>query len=163
MVKIRIGTLKDISQIIGLWKDFMEEHDQDVAKRNKLLKEQIIKSKTGASKFRTHIIELLKKKKGRLIVAEENGILVGYNLAQIKKEIPVFKLKRFGLIADLYVQKEFRGQGIATQFKDEAVKWFKRNKIKYMSITVYPDNPHAYKIYQKWGFSDYKINMRKKI
>jgi ribosomal protein S18 acetylase RimI-like enzyme len=163
MVKIRIGTLKDIPQIIGLWKDFMEEHDRDIEKRNKLLKEQVVKSKTGASKFRTHLIDLLKTKKGRLIVAEENGTLVGYNLAQIKKEIPVFKLRRFGLIADLYIKKEFRGQGIATIFKNKAVEWFKRNKLKYMSITVYPDNRHAYKIYKKWGFTDYKINMRKKI
>ena len=163
MVKIRKGTLKDIPRIVKLWKDFMEEHDCNVIKRNKLAKEQILKCKTGASKFKSYIINLLKTKKGYLIVAEEDGIIIGYNLAQIKKEIPVFKLKRIGLIADLYIKKEFRGQRIATLFKNEAVKWFKKRNIKYMSISVYPDNPHAHEIYKKWGFFDYKITMRKKI
>lgn len=163
MINIRTGKIKDVPQVANLWKEFMIEHDRNVVKNNKLLKEQVIKLKTGNQKFKTHLIKLLKTRKGKLFVAEDNGNIVGYNLAQIKSEIPVFKLRRFGLIADLYIKKEFRGQGIATIFKDKAVEWFKRNNLRYMSINVYPDNSHAYMIYKKWGFTDFKLTMRKKI
>ena len=94
---------------------------------------------------------------------DNNGTIVGYNLVQIKSTIPIFKNKKVGHLADLYMQKEFRGQGLSTKLRDASMRWFKKNNVKSISINVYPDNPHAYKIYKKWGFFEYKIEMRKKI
>jgi GNAT superfamily N-acetyltransferase len=163
MVKIRTGTLDDIVEVVQLWQEFMDEHDILVVKNNPALKDYVPKEENGKQLFKDYLIKLLKTGEGNLSLADYEGKIVGYNLAQIKDEIPVLKLKKVGHVADLYVQKDFRGQGLSTKLQDASISWFKKNKIKVISITVYPDNPHAYQIYKKWGFMDYKVEMRKKI
>ena len=163
MVKIRPGTLEDIIDVVELWEQFMDEHECVVIKNNPKLKYHVTKKNESKKLFTDFLTDLIRTKKGYLSLADNDGQIVGYNLARIKDEIPIFKLEKMGQIADLYVQKDFRGQGLSTKLKDASIKWFKKNNLKVMSITVYPDNPHAHSIYKKWGFMDYKTEMRKKI
>ena len=163
MVTIRPGTLKDIVNVVELWEQFMGEHDCAVVKKNPKLKEYTIKRKDAKTRFKKFLTKLIETEEGYLSLAEDNGKIVGYNLARIKDEIPIFKLEKMGQIADLYVQKDYRGQRLSSKLRDSAIKWFKNNNIDVMSITVYPDNPHAHCIYKKWGFMEFKTEMRRKI
>ena len=81
----------------------------------------------------------------------------------IKDNIPIFELKELGYFSDLYVKKQFRKLGISSKLRDEAIKWFKKKKMKYISIALYPDNKFAHSVYKKWGFMDYHIEMRREI
>ena len=45
----------------------------------------------------------------------------------------------------------------------EACKWFKKHGIKHITIGVNPENERAHLIYKKWGFFDFRIEMRNKI
>jgi len=81
----------------------------------------------------------------------------------IKKNTPIFSLEKLGHISDLFVRKKFRGIGISSMFRDEAIRWFKKKRMKYATLDVYPDNVIPYKIYKKWGFFDFHLEMRKKI
>jgi len=82
---------------------------------------------------------------------DDNGKLKGYMMIFIKKNIPLFKLIRFGYISDLYLKKEARGMGLSSQLKDIAIKWFRKKGIRYISIAVYPGNNVAHSIYKRWG------------
>lgn len=163
MVTIRKATLKDVPTVVKLWKEFMAEHDKIVVTKNARLSEYMLRKKTAPEKFRKYIFEHLQNKTGQISLAEIEGKVAGYNFALIKTEIPVFKLKKLGLIADLFVKKSFRGLGISSRLVDSSIRWLKKRKIKVISITLYPDNEHAHNIYKKWDFFDYKIEMRKKI
>ena len=130
MVTIRPGTLKDIVNVVELWEQFMGEHDCAVVKKNPKLKEYTIKRKDAKTRFKKFLTKLIETEEGYLSLAEDNGKIVGYNLARIKDEIPIFKLEKMGQIADLYVQKDYRGQRLSSKLRDSAIKWFKNNNIE---------------------------------
>ncbi len=66
-------------------------------------------------------------------------------------------------MSDLYVKKGFRGMGIASAFKKEAFRWFRKKGVKYASIMFFVGNERAHKIYNKWGFFDFHMEMRAPI
>ena len=94
---------------------------------------------------------------------ENERKLVGYSLAYIIKEMPIYVIDKTGHLRDLYILPEYRGKGIATKFKDETLDWFKKKGIKYASIKTRIVNKKAIEIYKHWGFFEYTVSFRKKI
>jgi GNAT superfamily N-acetyltransferase len=160
---IRKATLKDVSKIVNMWKDFMKYHDEVVVKKNPKTKPHLVKKKDAAKRFRKYIKTKIRSRNATIHIAEIDEKAVGYSLVYIESTVPIFKVDKIGRIGDLYVKKEFRGRGISSRFKEEAVKWFKKKGMKYMSIQVYTDNKFAHSIYKHWGFFDYHLEMRRKI
>lgn len=160
---IRKARLADIKEIGELWEEFMSEHRRRIAKGDKDLL-ALTKLKKGAQKkFTTWASKQIRSPKGLLLVAEEDGELVGYCLSFIKKNVPVFDVEHLGYISDLYVKKKYRGTGIASAFTAQAKSWFKKKKMRYASLTVWTNNDRAQKIYKKWGYEPYNIVMKKRI
>jgi len=52
------------------------------------------------------------------------GRLVGFLVGTVEREIPVFRLQQFGFIHDLWVEPEYRHEGIARQLVMLAVERF---------------------------------------
>jgi len=163
MLIIRKAKLKDVSVIVKLWKDFMKYHDDIIIKENPEIKPHLIKKKNAVNVFKKFIQKNIRSKNAVVFIAEVNGKHAGYSLNFIKDNNPIFKLEKIGHVSDLFVKKEFRGMKISSKFKNEAKKWFKKKGIKHMEIVVYKDNKYAHSIYERWGFFDHKIEMRKNI
>ncbi|MBI2581144.1 GNAT family N-acetyltransferase [Candidatus Woesearchaeota archaeon] len=163
MISVRKAALKDIPSIAGLWCEFMKEHDKIVLVRNKKLSRYTPRKKNAENNYRSFIKKQLKSGNGAIFLAEAEDTAAGYVFVIIKDEIPVFKLKKIGYISDLYVKKALRGMKISSKLKDEAMKWLKKKGLKHISIGLYVDNEFAHSVYKKWGFFDYKLEMRRKI
>ena len=162
MIIIRKAGLKDIPIIVKLWKEFLKYHDELLMKRNPKLNPYLVKKKTATNSFRKFIKRNIRSKNAVLYIAEVGEKPAGYCLVYIKNNIPIFKLEKIGHISDLFVKQEYRKQGISSKFKNEAIKWLKKKRIKHISLQVYKDNDFAHSIYGKWGFDDYHIEMRRK-
>lgn len=52
---------------------------------------------------------------------------------------------------------------LSPRLKGKAIKWLKNKGLKHVSIIVYVDNKFAHSVYRKWGFFDFKMEMRRKI
>ena len=163
MITIRKASLKDVSNLGNLWQDFMKVHDAPIIKKRPKDKFQIIKEKNSKKNFEAHITKKIRSKNALVIVAEDNGFLVGYSISSIVHNIPVFKLKKLGEINDLYVKPKYQEQGISSKFKKRALTWFKSRKIKSISLRVWVDNPRVIKIYKKWGFEEFQLVLRKRL
>lgn len=163
MITINKATIEDIKQIVGVWSEFLNEHDAIVTTRNNRLKDMNLRHNNATSMYEEFLKNNIESENGVVFVARVNDKIVGYSLGFIKEEIPIFELKKYGYISDLYVKKEFRGRGLSTKLKNEMISWFESKKIKYASICFYSDNTEAHDIYKKWGFFDYKIEARKQI
>lgn len=160
---IRKAKLNDAPAILELWKEFMKYHEEDLIKKDKRLIPHLEKKKDAPKLFLEYVKGCISGKDSMINVAENKGNLVGYSLLQIKKTIPIFKLEKTGHIGDLFVKKQYRGKKISSMFKEKAMAWFKKNKVRYLSLQVYPGNEHAHNIYKHWGFFDFHIEMRRKI
>lgn len=157
-MRIRKASLKDVSEIVNLWRKLMEYHD-------KFKVCQIFnKRKQNAGKnFYGFVKKNIKSRNGLVLVAEDNGKIIAYNINYIKNNIPIFKIEKIGYISDLFIDKKYRGKGISSEFRKKAIKWFKSKKIKTMEIAAYPMNKRAVSIYRKWNFKDYHLILRKKL
>ena len=163
MISIRKARLDDVDKIVELWKEFMNEHDKAVLRKNPSLKHFIARKKNAAGIFRKFVKKNIVSKYGVIFVAETNDNLIGYSLNLIKDNIIVYKIKKIGYISDLYVKKQYRKKHISSRFKDLAIEWFKNKAINHVSIAVHRENEVAHSIYRKWGFIDYHIDLRREV
>jgi ribosomal protein S18 acetylase RimI-like enzyme len=162
-MQIKTATIDDIEIIVDIWNSFLDEHDGIVTGRNPLLKDMNERRDEACVMYENFLKSNVESQDGKVLIAEEGKAIAGYSLGYIKDEIPIFKLRRYGYISDLFVKKEFRGQGVSTRLMDAMIRWFKDKGAQYASIGFYADNHEAHEIYRKWGFFDYKIEARKRI
>lgn len=63
-------------------------------------------------------------------------------------------------IGFLYVEPDFRGQGVNQRVLDHLFAWARANDLPEIHLTVYPDNAPAIRAYEKVGFEPYILEMR---
>ena len=102
-------------------------------------------------------------KNGVVHLAEMGGKPAGYSLILIKQNPGVPRVSKIGYISDLFVKEEFRGRGISSKLTQEAMEWFRRKGIRYVSLNVLAENRAPQSIYKKWGFFPFVVEMRKNL
>jgi len=138
----------------------MREHNTFID--NQDIKECLKFKKDAKHIFENIIKKNIKSKNAVVLVAEINSRLAGYAMAHIDQDNPIFE-EEIGYGTDLFVNKDYRGKGTGDKLKNELIRWLKGKKIKYLSIGMFKDNESAYKLYKKWGFFDYHLEMRKRL
>lgn len=163
-MKIRKATLKDIPGLILLWRGQGKYHQKLVAK-NKDEREQLVLAKNAEKTYKNWIKKLIQSRNGFVLVAQGNdGKIIGCCVNKIEtNKTPIFKIKKLGHISELYIIPRYRKKGIASLLKKNAFEWFKKKGLSYASLGVRPKNKQAWNIYKKWGFFEYRIEMRKKL
>lgn len=152
---IRKAKPKDILEVARLSYDSAIFHKRltpyyDVDKNaQKILEESLAKN--------------IKSSNGRIFVAEENDNIIGYLLAfKINRE-EMFKIKKAGLIADIFISEDFRKIGTGEGLVKECFNWFKENGISFVEISVEVSNSGALKFWDKMEFKDVCVLKYKKI
>jgi hypothetical protein len=86
-----------------------------------------------------------------LLVAEVDDKIAGF-IYQIFFEDPLHSGVN-SLIADLYVEKEYRKRGIGSRLLKKALETAKTREVKEVHVTTREDNYEAMKFYEKYGFN----------
>lgn len=159
-MKLRKAHKKDYKKIAELWMEF-ENYQDSLWKGNKKKLNNIFeKTKPKVLKLlEREVLGHLKLKNSLYIVAEKDGEIIGYLSISIKKNFHIHQLEKFGRLHYAYIKKEYRRQGIFIELLKEAKKWFKKNRIKYWTLSVSAQNQKIHKAYKKMGFIDKEIGM----
>lgn len=160
---IRKATQKDLDKIIELWQEFMDEHDKMAMRKDKRLKAHVMKKGNAKQNVKKFFAANIASKQGNIFIATDGGRLVGYCLAYVKANIPIFSVERLGYISDMYIKKGYRRKGIATKLKNSTFRWFKSIGLKHASISHYMVNTRARKTYESWGFVPMFAELRKQL
>jgi GNAT superfamily N-acetyltransferase len=161
-VVIRKARRSDLKTVVSLWQQLMERH-ASFAPANKALAPHLASRPGAAREFSAWARKHIGSRSGIVLLAEVEERPVGYCLIFIRR-IPYFsRLKRVGHIGDLLVVKEFRGWGISSLLKEEALQWFRRKGIKHVALNVLEKNRVPQSIYKKWGFFPFVVEMRKNL
>jgi ribosomal protein S18 acetylase RimI-like enzyme len=86
------------------------------------------------------------------LVAERETRLVAFLLGSIEEEIPIYRLKEFGFIHDLWVEEEYRHEGIARQMVMLAIERFKSLGVRQIRLDTAAANDPARKLFASCGF-----------
>ncbi len=163
MIKVRKAKTSDVPMLVKLWVEFMKDHDGIVIRADPRLKEYKGMKRNAPLIYKKFISKHISSRSASVFIAEVEGDVAGYVLVYVQKEIPIFTLKRYGYISNLYVKPQFRSMKVSSALVSEAMCWFKKKGLRYASLKMYPANRHAHMIYTKWGFFDYHLEMRRKV
>jgi ribosomal protein S18 acetylase RimI-like enzyme len=95
----------------------------------------------------------------------ENGVLAGYIVCQIKiiSGVTGMKDRKYMHIDDLFVGKEFRCQGIASQLIAYAEGEAKKAGCYSSELNVWSFNKEAYELYKRYGYTEQRTILEKKL
>lgn len=96
------------------------------------------------------------------LVAEDESKpkrLVGFLIATVEREIPIYSLKEFGFIHDLWVEPEYRQAGIARQMVTLSIDRFKQMGVKQIRLDTAKANEAARRLFAACGFRISTIEM----
>lgn len=99
----------------------------------------------------------------QIFIAEEKKKIIGYTWIKTYSLNYLNPKKKVGFVNEMFVTKEFRGKGISKELMEKSIKWFKKQGIEFVSLSVFAQNRHAIEIYKKFGFESFSVYMRKRI
>ncbi|NLD78965.1 MAG: GNAT family N-acetyltransferase [Mollicutes bacterium] len=102
------------------------------------------------------------------VINNKDNILLCYEEDEIIKGYIYLKLvnndnKKGYLIDGLYVDNEYRNNGIATKLIENALNVIKKTNISVVDINVMANNSVAINLYKRFGFNEFRISLRKNI
>lgn len=151
-MKIRKATLNDISKIDEIY--IFGSFDEEKLQNKKIKKSDWIEMMSKHKKSRqSSMKEDIQNPREYWIVAEEKEI-VGFGQVVINNSTQA-ELEK------LYVDKKFRGKGIASKIEKELENWLKKKKIKRIYSRILMKNVPSIKFHNKKGFKQTAVRMDK--
>jgi ribosomal protein S18 acetylase RimI-like enzyme len=90
---------------------------------------------------------------------EDRRKLVAFLVGTVEPEIPVYRLKNFGFIHDLWVEENYRHEGIARQMVTLAVERFGEIGVKQVRLDTAAANDAARGLFAACGFRPSVVEM----
>jgi ribosomal protein S18 acetylase RimI-like enzyme len=73
-------------------------------------------------------------------------------VATVEREIPIYRLDQFGFIHDLWVEPDYRNEGIARQMTMLAIEKFRAIGVKQVRLDTHAKNDAARALFASCGF-----------
>jgi ribosomal protein S18 acetylase RimI-like enzyme len=87
-----------------------------------------------------------------LVAEREPGHLVGFLVGQVQPEVPIYRIKSYGFIHDLWVEEPYRNEGVARQMVALAVERFSEMGVEQVRLDAAAKNEPARKLFDSCGF-----------
>lgn len=78
--------------------------------------------------------------------------LAGFLVGTAEREIPIYRLREFGFIHDLWVEADYRNEGLGRQLVTLAIERFREMGMKQIRLDVLTNNPAAQALFTTCGF-----------
>lgn len=85
--------------------------------------------------------------------------IAGFLVGTVEKEIPIYRLKEFGFIHDLWVEEKYRNEGIARQMVTLAVERFREIGVEQVRLDAAWGNDPARNLFAACGFRPSIVEM----
>jgi ribosomal protein S18 acetylase RimI-like enzyme len=94
------------------------------------------------------------------LVADREGVgPVGFLIGTVEKEIPIYRLNEYGFIHDLWVEEDYRNEGLARQLVMLAVERFREIGTSQVRLDTAAANDVARKLFERCGFRASVVEM----
>jgi ribosomal protein S18 acetylase RimI-like enzyme len=154
-LRIRKAAAGDLDAIGVLWQEFMDFHRQRDP--------HFARSADGHERFKEFIGGQVTADTSCVLVAIQDGTVVGYCLAALAKYPPVFEHRDYGTVFDLAVTSRCRRTGIGEQLYRAIEAWFVEHNVHRIEIRVAVSNEVSTAFWRKMGFSPFVMTVFRKI
>lgn len=156
-IKIRNATKDDYKIVNSLYYQTYSLYHKELPKSYKKTPRTVLSLDS--------FIELLKDENLLFIVVENKKKVLGFLHADIEtyKSDEIVRGYRRVFVYELSVLDKYQNQGIGSLLLKEAEKWAKERNISDLSVLAYAFSKNAVSFYEKNGFTQYSIQLDKKI
>ena len=153
-MNIRLATEEDVPAIGQMWEKLAQFHN--------MLDSALPPAARGGGKvYARRLVSRLSDSQTHLIVAEDDGRLIGYALAVIIDVIPdMFVQENSGFLADIYVEDRYRQRGIGRTMVEAVKSWLRENNIHSFEWYVAEHNTVGQKFWESVGGRRVMVRMR---
>lgn len=144
---IRRAKKEDLPFVVRLWKEMMDHH-LSIDPRFEL-------SLDNEGAYLDYLYSVYDNYDYAIFVLEEDAAIVGYAIAMILNNPPVFALARYGFIAEMCVTRELRRRGLGETMWNHVRRWFKRRGVNVIQLNVSPRNESGYDFWRKVGCGEF--------
>lgn len=152
VIEVRDATKRDLREVGALWQELAEHHSR--------LSDHFALAWDSRIRWSRYLSAKFGEISTKLVVAEEDGKLVGFMLCFLSPNAPIYAEKKIGVISDVYVLPERRNRGVTKLMFDHAVKWFRKNKVRSIQLSVAAANPDAIAVWRRMGFEPFMLYER---
>ncbi|PPS40173.1 GNAT family N-acetyltransferase [Chroococcidiopsis sp. TS-821] len=112
-------------------------------------------------RYEQWLIAQAKNDKSVFLVAEneQTGQLGAFLVGTVEREIPIYRLREFGFIHDLWVEPQYRHAGVAKQMVMLAIEHFQRIKVQQIRLDTAAANEAGRKLFSACGFRVSTVEM----
>ncbi|MGD0465030.1 MAG: GNAT family N-acetyltransferase [Tepidisphaeraceae bacterium] len=103
-------------------------------------------------RYRRWLTQRVSDPRSVFIVAQREQRIVAFLIGTVEAEIPIYRVKEFGFVHDLWVEEEYRNEGIARQMVMLAIERFKALSVSQVRLDTAAANEPARKLFASCGF-----------
>jgi ribosomal protein S18 acetylase RimI-like enzyme len=151
-MEIRPATVADIPAVLPMVGKICALHEQwDAAKYGFLENPQ--------ERYRRWLSTRVDDARSVFLVADRDGAIVAFLVGTAESEIPIYRLREFGFIHDLWVEEKYRHEGVARQMVMLAIERFGAMGMKQVRLDTAAANDPARALFATCGFRPSTIEM----
>jgi len=146
-MEITRARAQDIDAILDLWGELAAFHaDLDPA---------FTPAAGWRAAYAGYLATLLGRPDARVLVAHQEGRIVGYGVARITFLPPFFAERRRGFIQDVFTNQGYRRRGISRRLVSDLLAWLREETVTTVELTVAINNEEAIRLWESLGFRPY--------
>ena len=153
-VDIRKATLVDIDDIVALNHALFQE---DAGQRDPFTNLNCPKEHG-----KTYFSQLLAQDNSICFLAEDDGEIIGYLIGYLKSKGQLRPIQLTEL-ESMFVQSEFRDQGIGSELVNRFQKWSQERGADRIFVTAYMASEKAVRFYRRLGFKPESLSLEQGI
>jgi ribosomal protein S18 acetylase RimI-like enzyme len=151
---IRPATANDVPQVLPMVQKVCALHESWDAARYGFLP-------NIAEKYRGWLTARAGDRKSVLLVAEREdvGRLVGFLVGTVDDTIPIYRVREVGFIHDVWVEPDYRNEGVARQMTMLAIERFREIGVTQVRLETAKANDAARGLFSRCGFRESVVEM----
>ncbi len=146
-IAIRQARESDADAIVELWMGMMREHQA--------MDSHIRLAENAAEHYRSYLRMNLSAAAALVLVASEGDRPVGFTLAMLCPNLPMFEPGEYGYLSDMVVLPSHRDRGIGEQMLERARAWFRKRGVSCLQLQVYGNNDAGRRFWARAGFEGF--------
>lgn len=112
-----------------------------------------------AALFGKYVAESLSREDATMLVAELDGEVVGFALAQLRTRPPVYPEPRMGWVDTVGVRERHQRKGVGSMLFQGLLRWFREQGVARIELSAAVRNERSTRFWRKVGFEPYLEQM----
>jgi len=158
-IEVREADDSDRDVLMGFHQSLYQDHRDEVVAKNDL---PLIEYRDYERILRDDLDALLRDRSSHVLVAESQGVAVGYITGRVTME-PRRVLPRRGVVEDWYVMPASRASGVGAVLLRELEERFAAAGCELIESATWSGNEGARRAHDALGFREIRVMYRKRI